>query len=54
MFSTVDEFYDKANHFLKDEEERMKIVNNAHKIFNERLTWDTRAHEIKQIVEKYL
>ena len=54
MFSTVDEFYDKANHFLKNEEERMKIVNNAHKIFNERLTWDTRAHEIKQIVEKYL
>ena len=54
MFSTVDEFYDKANHFLKDEEERMKIVNNAHKIFNERLTWDTRAHEIKQIVERYL
>ena len=51
MFSTVDEFYDKANHFLKNEEERMEIVNNAHKIFNERLTWDVRAHEIKQIVE---
>ena len=54
MFSTVDEFYDKANYFLKNEEERMKIVNNAHKIFNERLTWDTRAYEIKQIVEKHL
>ena len=54
MFSTVDEFYDKANYFLKNEEERMKIVNNAHKIFNERLTWDVRAHEIKQIVEKHL
>lgn len=54
MFSTVDEFYDKANYFLKNENERMKIVNNAHKIFNERLTWVTRAHEIKQIVEKHL
>ena len=54
MFSTVDEFYDKANHFLKNEEERMEIVNNAHRIFNERLTWDVRAHEIKQIVEKHL
>ena len=32
MFSTVDEFYDKANYFLKNEEERMEIVNNAHKI----------------------
>ena len=54
MFSTVDEFYDKANYFLKNEEERMEIVNNAHKIFNERLTWNTRAHEIKKIVEKHL
>ena len=54
MFSTVDEFYDKANHFLKNEEERMKIVNNAYNIFNARLTWDTRAYEIKQIVEKHL
>ena len=54
MFSTVDEFYDKANHFLKNEEERMEIVNNAHRIFNERLTWNTRAHEIKKIVEKHL
>ena len=54
MFSTVDEFYDKANHFLKNEEERMEIVNNAYRIFNERLTWNTRAHEIKQIVEKHL
>ena len=54
MFSTVDEFYDKANHFLKNEEERMEIVNNAYNIFNTRLTWDTRAYEIKKIVEKHL
>ena len=54
MFSTVDEFYDKANYFLKNEEERMEIVNNAYNIFNTRLTWDTRAYEIKQIVEKHL
>ena len=54
MFSTVDEFYDKANYFLKNEEERMEIVNNAHKIFNKRLTWDTRAYEIKNIIEKHL
>ena len=54
MFSTVDEFYDKANHFLKNEEERMEIVNNAFNIFNTRLTWDTRAYQIKQIVEKHL
>ena len=53
MFSTVDEFYDKANYYLKNEEERMQIVNNAYNIFNKRLTWDTRAYEIKQIVEKH-
>ena len=32
----------------------MKIVNNAYNIFNARLTWDTRAYEIKKIVEKHL
>jgi|TARA_B100000085_G_scaffold262819_1_gene268330 hypothetical protein len=54
MFSTVDEFYDYANHFLKNETERMKIVNNAYEIFNNRLTWEIRACEIKKIIEKYL
>ena len=53
MFSTVDEFYDKANYYLKNEEERMEIVNNAYNIFNKRLTCDTRAYEIKQIVDNH-
>ena len=54
MFSTVDEFYDYANYFLKNETERIKIVNNAYEIFNKRLTWEIRACEIKNIIEKYL
>lgn len=53
MFSTVDEFYEKAQYYLDNEDARMKIVNNAYKIFNERLTWSYRAKEIKNIIEGY-
>jgi glycosyltransferase involved in cell wall biosynthesis len=54
MFSTVDEFYEKAQYYLDNEDERMRIVNNAHKIFKDRLTWSYRANEIKEIIETYL
>jgi spore maturation protein CgeB len=50
MFSTVDEFYEKAQYYLDNENERICIVNNAYKIFNERLTWSYRAKEIKKII----
>ena len=29
MFSDEDEFFEKANYYLENEDERMKIVNNA-------------------------
>ena len=53
MFSTVDEFYEKAQYYLDNENERIRIVNNAYKIFNERLTWSYRTKEIKKIIEGY-
>ena len=53
MFSTVDEFYDKAQYYLDNEDERMKLVNNAHQIFKERLTWSYRAKQIKSIIGEY-
>ena len=54
MFSTVDEFYEKAQYYLDNEDERMRIVNNAYKIFKDRLTWSYRANEIKEIIERHL
>ena len=53
MFSTVDEFYEKAQYYLDNEDERMKIVNNAYKIFKERLTWSHTAKTIWEIVKNY-
>ncbi len=54
MFSTVDEFYEKAQYYLDHEDERMEIVNNAYKIFKDRLTWSYRANEIKEIIERHV
>jgi len=53
MFSTVDEFFEKAEYYLNNEEERMKIVNTAYKVFLERQTWTERAKQIKKIIEGY-
>mgnify|MGYP006241221103 FL=1 len=53
MFSTVDEFYEKAQYYLDNEDERMRIVNNAYKIFKDRLTWSYRAKKIENIVGGY-
>ena len=54
MFSTEDEFYEKAQFYLDNEEERMKIVNNAQNIFMKKFTWQSRAKEIKEVIESYL
>lgn len=54
MFSTVDEFYEKAQYYLNNEKERMKIVNTAYKLFLERQTWSQRAKEIRKIVGGYI
>ena len=53
MFSSEDEFYEKAQYYLDNEEERMKIVNNAQNIFIKKFTWSTRAKEIENIVGGY-
>lgn len=54
MFSTVDEFTDKAIYYLNNEDERMKIVNQACDHFTNNLTWTHRAEEIKKIILEYL
>ena len=54
MFSTVDEFMDKAIYYLNNEDERIKIVNQAYDYFTNNLTWTHRAEEIKKIILEYL
>ena len=54
MFSTEDEFYEKAQFYLDNEEERMKIVNNAQNLFIKKFTWQSRAKEVKEVIESYL
>ena len=53
MFSTVDEFFDKAEYYLNNEEDRMKIVNTAYEVFLKRQTWSERAKQIRKIIEGY-
>jgi len=54
MFSTVDEFYDKAEYYLNNEEERVKIVNTAYQYFIEKQTWSERAKQVRKIIEGYV
>lgn len=54
MFSNVNEFYEKALYYLNNEEERMKIVNQAYTHFKETQTWEVRANQIKNIIRGYV
>lgn len=53
MFSTVDEFYEKAQYYLDNEDERMNIVNNAYSRFISSQTWIHRVKQIKKIIGTY-
>ena len=46
MFSTIQEFIEKIKYYLSNEEERMKIVNNAYQDFLKNQTWDIRVKEL--------
>ena len=50
MFSTIEEFIEKIKYYLSNEEERMKIVNNAYQDFLENQTWDVR---VKDLIKKF-
>ena len=54
MFSDEDEFFEKATYYLENEDERMKIVNNAYEHFVTTQSWKIRANQIKNIIEDYL
>ena len=54
MFSDEDEFFEKAMYYLENEDERMKIVNNAYTHFITTQTWNMSAMRIKSIIGMYM
>lgn len=54
MFSTENEFFEKAIYYLENESERMKIVNQAYNDFIDSQTWQHRAQQILNIINKYI
>ena len=54
MFSDEDEFFEKAMYYLENEDERMKIVNNAYTHFITTQTWNMSAMRIKSIIGLYM
>ena len=54
MFSTIEEFKEKIDYYLKNENERLKIVNNAFKYFQENLTIDKHVNKMIDIIKQNL
>ena len=54
MFDTLEEFYEKVNYYLKNEDKRMKIVNNAYNYFIENLTWRKSIEKMETIFNNYV
>ena len=43
MFDSLQELEDKIRYYLKHDNERMEIINNAYNLINEKHTWDHRG-----------
>lgn len=54
MFSSENEFFEKAIYYLENESERIKIVNQAYNHFINSQTWHHRAKQVLNIIKKYL
>lgn len=54
MFSDVDDCFEKAKYYLDNEHERLKIVNQAYNHFIHSQTWQHRAQQISNIINKYI
>ena len=54
MFSDENEFLEKANYYLENEDKRMEIVNIAYRHFITTHTWKMSAKRIKSIIEEYI
>jgi spore maturation protein CgeB len=48
MFDDENDFIEKFKYYIKHEDERLKIVNQAHKHFLEKHTWD---HKVKHLLD---
>lgn len=54
MFDSVEDFIVKFKYYIEHEEERIKIVNQAYKYFNESQKWEHRINKITSIIKNYI
>ena len=54
MFDTVEDFFEKFEYYIQNEEERIKIVNQAYEYFNKSQKWEHRINNITEILNKYV
>ena len=54
MFSNENEFFEKAVYYLENENERIKIVNQAYNHFINIQTWKHTAEHILEIIRRYV
>lgn len=54
MFSNENEFFEKAVYYLENENERIKIVNQAYNHFIDSQTWEHRAKQLLNIIKIYI
>jgi spore maturation protein CgeB len=51
MFNTTEEFIEKVIYYSTHEEERMRIVSNAHRLALAEHQWSNRGNAIRQLIE---
>ena len=53
MFDTKEELHEKIEYYLNNDEERMKIVNNAYNHALKNHTYNTRADKFLESINEY-
>ena len=51
MFEDENDFIEKFEYYIKNEKERLKIVNNAYKYYIENLIWDKQIKKILKLIK---
>jgi spore maturation protein CgeB len=54
MFDDEHDFIEKFKYYIKEEDERLRIVNNAYEYFNNNLTWDKQMDNIMEKIKIHI